>query len=438
MLKRSSLFLLALVLVAGVFVPATFAQERVTLTVLNYFDLTSPGAERELEEVWYEFGVRNPHITVIREDLFNEPFHQKTEAYAAAGKLPDVLYMWPGGRSSTLHTNKLVKDLAPLLGEDAKYYSEAVLAPQTAGYLAELPSTMTSSHAMFVNVGLLNQLGLEIPETYEELVAMVPVLKANGLDTILMGAQDDWVLQSCLFSTIAGRFVGDAKMDEIIAGKAKFTDPEFVSALEFYARLYEDGVLHRKIMNTTYGEVNALFAAGRAPFMIDGDWKVGNFITDVSTGEALIPVDKQHEFKMIIFPAIPGEINPRSSSAVVGTGYGMNANIPAGSAKEAAAWELIKWLQSPEVQKLRLETGGTIPSRTDVTSDQLEPLVNERLGYYALMELGTYVLDSVLAGEVYLPINIGLQEIGLGLATPMEVAERTQEAFDIWFASQAK
>lgn len=436
MFKRSTVFLVALLLVASVFVPVTFAQERVTIRVLNYFDLTSPGAEREIVEVWHEFDKRFPHITVIREDLFLEPFHQKTEAYAAANQLPDVIYMWPGGRSTTLHTKRLVKDLRPLLGEDAKYFSEAVLAPQTAGYLAELPNTMTSSHAMYVNVGLLHELGLEVPETYEELVAMVPVLKANGLDTILMGAQDDWVIQSCLFSMIVGRLVGDEKMDEIIAGDAKFTDPEFVGALEFYARLFADGVLHRKIMNTTYGEVNGLFASGRAPFMIDGDWKVGNFITDTSTGEALIPVDKQDQFKMIIFPAIPGEINPKSSSTVVGTGYGMNANIPAGSAKEAAAWELIKWLQSPEVQKLRLETGGTIPSRVDVTSDQLEPLVNERLRYYSLMESGTYVLDSVLAGEVYLPINIGLQEIGLNLATPMEVAERTQEAYDFWKANQ--
>lgn len=436
MFKRTTVFLLAILLVSSVFVPVTFAQERVTLTVLNYFDLTSPGAERELDEVWHEFSRLYPHITVQREDLFLEPFHQKTEAYAAADQLPDVIYMWPGGRSTTLHTKKLVKDLTPLLGNDAQYYSEAVLAPQTAGYLAQLPSTMTSSHAMFVNVGLLHELGLEVPETYEDLVAMVPVLKAKGLDTILMGAQDDWVLQSCLFSMIAGRLVGDKKMDEIIAGEAKFTDPEFVGALEFYGRLYEDGVLHRKIMNTTYGEVNGLFAAGRAPFLIDGDWKVGNFITDSSTGEALIPVEKQHEFKMIIFPAIPGEINPRSSSTVLGTGYGMNAKIPAGSAKEAAAWELIKWLQSADVQKLRLETGGTIPSRVDVVSDKLEPLVNERLGYYALMESGTYVLDSVLAGEVYLPINIGLQEIGLGLATAMEVAENTQEAYDYWKANQ--
>lgn len=436
MLKKSTFLLIALLVVTSVFVPAAFAQEKVTISVLNYFDLTSPGAQRELEEVWYEFSLRNPHIIVEREDLFLEPFHQKTEAYAAADRLPDVIYMWPGGRSTSLHTLGLVKDLKPLLGDDAKYYKDVVLAPQAGGFLAELPQTMTSSHALYVNVPLLDSLGLSVPETYEELVAMVPVLKENGLDTILMGAHDDWVIQSCLFSMIVGRLVGDEKLAEIHAGQAKFTDPEFVSALEFYAQLYEDGVLHRKIMQTDYAEVNGLFATGKAPFLVDGDWKVGNFLTDPTTGEALIPVEKQPEFLMTIFPAIPGEINKASSSGVVGVGFGMSAKVPAGSAKEAAAWELIKWLQGPEVQKMRLETAGSIPSRVDVTSDDLEPLVIERIRYYDDILVTTEVLDNIFEGEVYAPINIGLQEIGLGFATPMEVAERTQEAFDAWFVNQ--
>ena len=41
-----------------------------------------------------------------------------------------------------------------------------------------------------------------------------------------------------------------------------------------------------------------------------------------------------------------------------------------------------------------------------------------------------------LEGEVYLPLNVGLQEIGLGLATPMEVAERVQEALEAWRAKK--
>lgn len=435
MFKRSTVFLLALLLVAGVFVPVSLAQERVTITVLNYMDLTAPGTQRALEEVWYEFSVRNPNIVVVREDLYLDAFHNKTEAYAAADKLPDVVYMWPAGRSTTLHTKGLVKDLRPLLGDDAQYYYDYALANQASGFLAMIPSTRTSSHVMYVNAALLDELGLAIPETYEDLAAMVPVLRAKGLDTILMGAQDDWVLQSCLFSMIAGRFVGDAKFDQIKAGEAKFTDPEFLAALEFYAQLYKDGVLSPKIMSIGYGEVVNLFAAGRAPFLIDGDWRAGAFITDDSTGEALISPEDQKNIKMLVFPAIQGEINHASSSGTLGVGYGMSAKIPAGSAKEAAAWELIKWLSGPEVQAISFETSGTPPSRNDVKFTEVEPLLEERIyRFYNLIQADTYILDSFFEADVFMPINVGLQEIGLGLATPEDVAKATQAAFDKWFA----
>lgn len=425
MLKRSIVFLLTLLLVASVFVPLTFAEERVVITVLNYMDLTAPGTERTIEEVWHEFSRQNPNIIVEREDLFLDAFHNKAEAYAAADKLPDVVLLYPGGRSTTLHRKSLMKDLRPLLGDDAQYYHDYVTMPQAGGYMAMIPSTRTSSHAMFVNEALLAELGLEVPETYEELVAMVPTIKGAGLDVILMGAQEDWVLQSCLFSMLAGRFVGDEKFDEIKAGEAKFTDPEFMAALEFYAQLFEDGVLDKKIMNTGYGEVKSLFAAGRAPFLIDGDWAAGNFVTDTSTGEALIDPEDQKHIRMMVFPAIPGEIVSKSSSGTLGTGYGMSAKIPAGSAKEAAAWKLIQWLSGPTVQAISLETTGTLPSRNDVKIfDEMEPILDERINhFYNRIEADTYILDSFFEAEVFMPINIGLQEIGLGLATPAEVAE---------------
>lgn len=96
MSKKSIIYALAALICVSVFAPIVWAEETkepVTLTVLNYFDLTAPNASREITEVWEEFEKRNPHITVIREDLFNEPFHHKTEAYAAAGNLPDVMFM---------------------------------------------------------------------------------------------------------------------------------------------------------------------------------------------------------------------------------------------------------------------------------------------------------------------------------------------------------
>lgn len=428
-----SVFVMAALLFVG-FSGLVQAQV-ITLRVLNYFDLTSPGAERELDEIWGEFMRRNPNIRLEREDLYLEAFHQKTEAYAAAGQLPDVLYMWPGGRSSTLHTQGLVRDLYPLLGDDRAQFSEAALVPQAGGYLGQLPIGVTASHAFYVNKGLLDELGLEVPKTYEDLVAMVPVLRQNGLETIIMGAQDDWVIQSTLFSMIAGRLAGDDFLEAILANEAKFTDAPFMNALEFYAQLFKDGILSRRSLQTSYGEVNGLFASGRAPFLVDGDWKVGAFLTDPSSGQALIPTDLQPNFLMTVFPAIPGEINAKTTSVVPSVGWGMNANIPAGSEREAAAWKLIMWLNSVEVQTIRLETGGSFPSRIGVTSDRLEPLAQTRSHFYANYG-GTHVLDNVFEASVYGPLNIGLQEIALGLSTPQEVAQAVQRAFDNWYRNR--
>jgi len=435
--RKSRMFMLLTVAVAAVLCLNTVAAaDQVELRVLNYLDLTGAAAQRELTDIWEAFEKNNPDIRVIREDLYDEPFHQKTEAYAAAGELPDVLYMWPGARSATLHDNKLVKDLTQLLGEEfLSNFSEAALVPQRAGYLACLPIGLTGSHVMFVNTKLLDELGLTIPQTYEELKAMVPILKENRKDTIIIGSQADWVMQSVFFSMLAGRLVGDEYIDMLVAGEAKFTDPQFVSVLKFYETLFEDGVFTRRVLMTPYGTGPSLFANERAPFFIDGDWQTGAFLTDPTTGEALFPPEKQKDIVLTVFPALPGEVNSNSSSLVPAVGFGINAAIPAGSAKEEAAVRLLKWLTSEEVQRVRLETGAAFPSRKGVTSDKLEPLAQERALFYG-RHAGTYVLDNVLDPQIYLPLNTGLQEIGLGMATPEEVAAKMQQGYDEWKAGQ--
>lgn len=434
-MKKSLFLILVLLVVTALSISPLFAEDVITLRVLDNFDQTAPTAERQNNEIWGAFEKANPNIKIEREVIFNEPFHQKTEAYIAAGQLPDIVYMWPGGRSSTLHLKHLVKDLRPFIGKDIKSFSPAALVPQAGGYLAEIPITVTATHVLFVNQKILDDMGLAIPKTYAQLVSVTKKLKAAGKSSVLLGAQDDWVMQSCLFSMIVGRICGDDYVDQLKAGKVKFTDKLFLSALKFYARLYKDGVLDKKNLQTAYNDVNGLWASGKSPFMVDGDWKVGNFLTDPTTKQALIPVDQQKNIVMTIFPRIPGEKNHLTSSIVPGVGYGMNAKIPAGSAKEKAAWKLISWLTGPEAQKIRLEIGANFPSRIGVSSDKLEPLSRECARFKGAYK-GTCVLDDKFDAKICMPINTGLQEIGLGLATPEKVAQNTQKAYDSWKAAQ--
>jgi raffinose/stachyose/melibiose transport system substrate-binding protein len=450
-MKRISVVALALLLVGATSAFAQGTKEgemasdgQVELTVLNYIDMSEPNSANEIEMVWDKFAEENPDIKVVREDLFNEPFHQKTEAYVASGKVPDVLYMWPSGRSTSLHTTHSVKDLMPFLEKDGLVddYNPAVLQPQFAGYLGELPNGITMTHMLYVNSKLLRDNGFSIPETYEEMKAMVAPLKAKGIDLIAMDNMDAWVMQSCLFSMVVGRMGGTDWYDRLAAGEISFTDSWFVDSLAIIEDMYESGMINRNSLTSPYGSSRGSFASGKAAFYIDGDWSTASFQTDTSTGQALLDRDAQaNDFDMMVMPDLPGEVIHDSNSGVVGTGWGMSANLEAGSPEEEAAWRLIKFLQGEYVQTYHLSIGSSFPSNLNVDvakvveENNLEPFISKRGEYYEKYTTVTPVIDGVLAGEVYNVINTGLQEIGLGSKTPEMVAQDVQKAWESWKSS---
>jgi raffinose/stachyose/melibiose transport system substrate-binding protein len=438
--KTKIMSILLIVLIGGL---AFAGGKKDTLKVLYYLEATAPNAIADANLWFNTFEKNNPGVKIERENLFNEPFHDKLRAYAAAGALPDVMYVWPSGRSDYLHDQRLLKDLTPFINRDniRGNYLPLTMDPsqQQAGYMAMIPQGITTTHAFYTNMEVLNACGLQPARTYAELRAQVPVLRARGYETIIIPAQSDWVMQSCLFSMLAGRFCGEGWEKRILSGQARFTDSDFVAALDFVRQLYADGVIQRSAVGMDYGEGPGAFATNKSAYYIDGDWRVSAFITDADTGEALISPEKQENIRIGVFPDIPGAKFNSSSSVIVGVGYAMSSAIPAGSEKEAAAWNLIKWMTGKEVSQLRTERGGTpTPSRTDLdfAAMKLEPMQKAVGNLGNAFTTATVVIDGVFASEVYLPINTGLIEIAMGTRTPAQVAQAVQNAFNTWKASQ--
>ncbi|MDR2211097.1 MAG: extracellular solute-binding protein [Spirochaetaceae bacterium] len=416
---------------------------RTELWVLNYYDTSTVHAAGEITLVWEAFERANPDIKIIREDAFNDPFHNKVDSYVREGRIPDVMYAWPSGRSTELHARGLLKNLGPLVQRDnlSSLYSATALDPsgQASGYLGILPQAITATNAFYINLAVLDACGLEPAKTYGELRAQVPILKARGYETVLMANADSWVMQSCLFSLVAGRFCGKGWEQRILSGGSAFTDPGFVAALDFIKTLYDDGVLSKTALSTGYAEVAEQFAAHRGAYLIDGDWRVAAFVTGKSTGQALIPVEAQRNILISVFPEIEGALLNRSNSVVLGTGWGISAAIPPGSVKEEAAWRLVKWLSGKEVQEWLLETGGiAIPTRTDIDvgSLRLEPMQVAVGNLGKEYDVSTAVIDGAFDEAVYTPINEGLQAIGMGTRTPRQAAQAIQSAFEAWRAQR--
>ena len=440
---RIFVIVLALVLATSVFAGGggqsskADSQGRTVLEVLNYTDLTVANTASDQRKIWGDFAMANPDVVVYKEDLFNEPFHNKVEAYVASGNIPDVMIVWPSGRSISLHSQGLLKDLTSLINRDGL---KNVFLPVTwdtsqiaGGRQTMIPQSLTASHAFYTNLEVLNDCGLQPAKTYSEMVAQVPVLKAKGYECVIMPNMSNWVMQSCLFSMVAGRFGGADWHERILNGQAKFTDPDFVNALDFMRRIYADGVIAQSSLGMDYGDGPGIFATNKGAYYIDGDWRAGAFITDADSGQALISPARQKNIKVGVFPDIEGAKLNSSSSTILGTGWAMSAAIPAGSAKEDAAWRLIKYLAGKDVIGLTVSHGGiATPTRTDIdfASMALEPIQTAIGQLGTQYTTGTAVIDGVFHSDVYNPINDGLFEIAMGTKTPQQVAAEIQRVFD--------
>ena len=440
MIKKSkilSIILIALVLLCAF--TACAKDNRTVLRVLFYLDASTPNAIADAN-LWFDtFQKNHPGVKINRENLFDDAYHDKMRTYAAAGDLPDVLYVWPSGRSDYLHDQRLLKDLAPFIAKDGikNLYIPLTMDPsqQQSGYIAMIPQGITTTHAFYVNLDVLNSVGLQPAKTYAELLAQVPVLKAAGKQTVMIPAESTWVMQSCLFSMVAGRFAGADWHERVHSGQLKFTDPELASAFSFIRQMYAEDVISRSAVGVSYGDGPGMFARGEGAYYIDGDWRVGDFLTNAETGEALISPAKQNNIRITVFPDIPGAKINSSSSVILGVGYAMAASIPEGSEREKLAWELVKWMVGKEVSELRTERGGTpTPSRTDLNfaAMKLEPMQKAVGNLGNEFATATAVIDGVFASDVYEPINNGLVELALGRRTGAQVAADVQNAYNTW------
>jgi raffinose/stachyose/melibiose transport system substrate-binding protein len=407
--------------------------QKTTLKFFYYIDATQAGYAED-QAYWQKFQDANPDIDLQMEMLFSQQYHEKLSTYIAAGQLPDVVYMWPTSRDSSklLHDNKMMADLSVTLGADfLKPFSAAALngKAQGSGYLAELPQSFTYCGVLYVNKKLLADNGLAVPKTYADLKAMVLKLRAKNIQVITMPDGDQWPAQSCLFSTMAGRYVGDAWIDKVKTGAVKFTDSAFIAALDAYTKLYKDGIINISNIQEGYGEGPARFAAGKAAMIIDGDWRVGAYLTDKATGKALIePAKQESDFELVALPAFPGEKFPGAAAAIAGVGLGINKTLT--GAKLDAAKKLLQFYYGKDMQTMKWETGAFIPTRGDLSPKGLEPLSIKLSKFYAANGKTCYVLDGVLDPSVFNVLNAGLQAMPLGAKTSKQVAQEMQAAQD--------
>jgi raffinose/stachyose/melibiose transport system substrate-binding protein len=118
--------------------------------------------------------------------------------------------------------------------------------------------------------------GLSEPKTWPEFISICDRLKAEKLKVFAQGILDEWTLYEVVFSGLGANFYGGEKArQDLMAGRASLTDPNFLAAFRainglkpYFPKGYE---------SIDYVTMQQLFGARKAVMFIGGSWELGLF-----------------------------------------------------------------------------------------------------------------------------------------------------------------
>jgi multiple sugar transport system substrate-binding protein len=199
--------------------------------------------------------------------------------------------------------------------------------------------------ALFYNKDLLDQAGVKVPTTWDELRAAAEKLTQGNRYGLALsaGGAEDGVFQFTPFMWSNG---GD---------ETKLDSPQVVQALDYWKALLADGSLSKSTVNWTQADVNDQFMAGNAAMMINGPWQVETLNTKKSLHWeiAQIPVPKAGEDSVgplggavLTVPNTGDERREKMAGKIVGClssqqeqlTYALNSWMVPANAKAAAVW----------------------------------------------------------------------------------------------------
>ena len=201
---------------------------------------------------------------------------------------------------------------------------------------------------VFYNKSIFEKNGVAVPKNYSEFVSAVKKLRAAGVTPIELAGTDGWTASMPLVALASADVLG--KNPDWIAdrykGTVKFTDANFVAAMQKQVDLIKDGAYNPAALSTDFDAANKDFINGGAAMYIMGSW---------FTGSSYMTVDQAKSFGAFPFPTDSGKL-------VVPFNVGGTTSVSSKSkhvddaVKFAQAWSL-----APANLKTLIETDGAYP-----------------------------------------------------------------------------
>lgn len=305
------------------------------------------------------FEAANPGITVKFETFEAANYNTILATALAGGTGPDLMMVRAYGGLENIaapgYLEPLSTETVPALADFAPSAIQAETM-RSDGKIYAVPFA-SQTQLVIYNKAIFDANGISEPQTWDELIAAAEKLKAAGIIPFANGTATAWQNETILFD-LTSSIMGKSFYDDLIAGKADFTDQRFVDALNHLKQIsayFPDG-----FVGLDYPSAQQLFSSGMAAMFAGGSYELATFKTqnpDIELGVFAAPGKTAEDEKLV--------------AIYYDGGYAMNA---AGQNKEAAL-KFLNYVASTEFGQAFANTLNNISTVPGVTFDN--PLLQE-------------------------------------------------------------
>lgn len=217
------------------------SSEKVTLKVLGY-----GWGQNDLDYIFDVFEETYPNVTLEKEILAGEYYHNKVKAYT-----DDTLVHVAMMGSDVRHGENWKENQVNIKNDlESGYYHIGSFPRGNNGEIYYVPDGAKNlCSVVIINMKLLKQIGGKVPENYDDLVTLAALCESNGIDCLTAFGGTAWRWGTDIFSPIVARTTGDANwVQKVAKGNAKFTDAGFIAALEAVKKYFDDGIFDQSIL----------------------------------------------------------------------------------------------------------------------------------------------------------------------------------------------
>ncbi len=229
-----------------------------------------------------EFEKEHPDIEVNVEVYSYSDYLNALRPGLAGNDGPDVFQVAPGAMLANY--GPLAQDLSPIvsrnLGADwqSDFNSTSLEQLQFDGKQAALPASLNAAGLIYYNSGLVDELGISVPQTVPEWIETCKTVTAAGYTCLAQGAKDAWA-STDVFLALANSaepgYIYDA-----IAGEAAWTGKPLKTAMDAWGSLFSQGVAGAgATAQAEYPDAFNEWMSNKAVFVALGTWNTPGSMT---------------------------------------------------------------------------------------------------------------------------------------------------------------